>query len=155
MDYALIKFLHVLSATVLFGTGAGTAFQMWRAHQSGNVATIANVARSVVIADYVFTSPAVIIQPLTGITLAILAGYDLLAPWLVGTYLLYVLTGACWLPVVWLQIQIRNLAQEASRQGHPLPNTYYRYMQLWFTLGWPAFASIVAIFWLMVAKPQL
>jgi uncharacterized membrane protein len=155
MDYLLLKLIHVLSATVLFGTGAGTAFQMWRAHLTRDVRTIANVSKSVVVADYVFTTPAVVIQPLTGVALAQMVGLDLGASWLIIVYVLYLLTGLCWLPVVWLQIKVRNIATEALRDNTPLPPLYWRYMAWWFALGWPAFAAVIAIFYLMIAKPEL
>lgn len=155
MDYMLIKYLHILSATVLFGTGLGTAFQMWNAHRGGDVSTIAHVAKNVVLADTVFTTPAIIIQPLTGIALAWMAGFDPFTPWLTVTYLLYALAGLCWLPVVWLQIKMRDLAQAAARANSRLPEAYHRSIRLWFILGWPAFSAVAVIFWLMVAKPVL
>ena len=153
--YFLLKWIHILSAAVLFGTGLGTAFQMWTAHLTGDVRAIAAVARNVVRADFLFTTPAVVIQPLTGFLLVRLTGTDLLAPWLVAAYVLYILTGACWLPVVWLQIRIRDIASAAAADGTALPAEYRRLTRLWFALGWPAFAAVLAIFWLMVAKPAL
>ena len=106
-------------------------------------------------ADFLFTTPAVIVQPVTGIVLVNLTGLDLWSSWLLATYGLYVLAGACWLPVVWLQIRISHLAQAATRSGAPLPANYFRLMRVWFVLGWPAFLSVIAIVWLMVAKPAL
>ena len=150
-----IKMIHILSATVLFGTGLGTAFHMWMAHRSADVRAIATVSRNVVLADYLFTTPAVIIQPLTGVLLIWLTGTEPFALWLVVTYALYVLTGACWLPVVWLQIRVRDLARESVETDSKLPATYYGYMRTWFLLGWPAFIAVIAIFALMVAKPGL
>jgi len=153
--YDAIKIVHVISSTVLFGTGLGTAFQMWMAHRGGEVRAIATVARNVVWADAAFTTPAVIAQPLTGFALVYLAGADPLASWLVAAYVLFVLTGACWLPVVWIQLQTRDLAAAAAASGEPLPPRYFRLMRWWFWLGWPAFSAVLAIFWLMVAKPDL
>ncbi len=153
--YVAIKTLHILSATVLFGAGLGTAFQMWTAHRSGSVQAVAAVSRHVVLADFIFTTPAVIIQPVSGLWLVHLTGVDPLAPWLLASYGLYVLAGVCWLPVVWLQIRISRLAAKARQQNVPLPSAYFRYMHLWFALGWPAFAAIIAIIYLMVAKPAL
>ena len=153
--YSWVKILHILSSTVLFGTGLGTAFQMWMAHLSREPATIATVARNVVIADFLFTTPAVLLQPLTGILLFWMAGIDPFSSWLVVAYALYVLTGCCWLPVVRLQIKIRDIAQETAAASRALPATYNRYIKLWFVLGWPAFAAVIAIFWLMVEKPTL
>jgi uncharacterized membrane protein len=153
--YPLVKTLHILSATILFGTGLGTAFHMWMTHLSGDVRAIAMVSRNVVRADFLFTTPAVIVQPLSGAALIWMTAADSLAPWLVTVYALYALTGLCWLPVVRLQIRIRNLACAAAETGTALPPLYYRAMRIWFMLGWPAFIAIMAILWLMVAKPPL
>lgn len=150
-----IKVVHILSSTVLFGTGLGTAFHMWMAHRSGDVRTIATVSKNVVVADYLFTAPAVIVQPVTGAMLIWLSGTNPLALWLIVTYGLYALAGACWLPVVWLQIKMRNLARASLDAQSDLPAAYHTYMRAWFLLGWPAFLAIIAIFALMVAKPVL
>jgi uncharacterized membrane protein len=155
MTYFLIKTVHILSATVLFGTGIGTAFQMWRAHLSGDSRAIASTARSVVVADWLFTTPAIVIQPLTGLALAHMAGVDLLSSWLVATYGLYVIAGVCWLPVVGLQLRVRDLARKAVNENTPLPESYFKSMRFWFALGWPAFGALIVIFWLMVARPEL
>lgn len=148
-----LRLLHVLSATVLFGTGLGTAFHMWFAHRSGDIRAIAVAARNTVRADFWFTTPAVIVQPATGAAMMWLGGHDPLAPWLVAAYALYVIAGACWLPVVALQIRARDLAVSALRSGMELPPAYHRIMRLWFALGWPAFAAVLAIFALMVMRP--
>jgi uncharacterized membrane protein len=153
--YAAIKFVHVVSATVLFGTGLGTAFFMWMSHRTGNAVAIASAARITVRADWWFTTPAVILQPISGILLMRLVGYPATSSWLVVAIGLYVLAGACWLPVVALQLRMRDLATGAVREGCELPPKYYRYMRWWFVLGWPAFAAVLATFWLMVAKPTL
>ena len=153
--YVWLKTIHILSAAVLFGTGLGTAFQMWSAHRGGDARAIATVARTVVRADFWFTTPAVVIQPATGAALIWLSGIDPWAPWLVAVYALYLFVGACWLPVVWLQIRARDMANLAVRAGQPLPAAYDRTMRLWFILGWPAFAAVIVIFWLMAAKPVL
>ena len=156
MDPSLIaKWLHILSATVLFGTGLGTAFQMVWAMRTGRVETIRSVASGVVVADWLFTTPAGLIQPLTGIWLVHPAGYSFFEPWLVVTYALYALAFLCWAPVVHLQIRIRDLAGVALSNGTALPEEARRAYRLWFALGWPAFAAMIAVFWLMVAKPVL
>ena len=153
--YALLKFVHMLSSTLLFGTGLGTAFFMWMSHRSGNVAAIANAARITVLADWLFTTPAVVIQPLSGLWLMRLAGYPIGTPWLLTAIALYLAAGACWLPVVALQLRVRALSAEAVRSNTPLPASYHRHMRWWFALGWPAFLAVLAAFWLMVAKPDL
>lgn len=153
--YLLAMWLHILSATVLFGTGIGTAFQMVWAMRTGRAGVIHNVAAGVVRADWLFTVPAGIAQPLTGIWLATLAGYPLTASWLVAAYALYALAFACWAPVAVLQCRIRDLAGAAWRAGSPLPEAARAAYRRWFMLGWPAFAALIAVFWLMVAKPAL
>ena len=153
--YVLLKTAHILSSTLLFGTGLGTAFFMWFTHRTGQVAAIATAARLTVLADFLFTTPAVILQPISGFLLMRLMGFDLHTSWLQASMALYLFTGACWLPVVWLQWHARNLAVVALRDNKPLPPAYYRCMRVWFALGWPAFIAVSAIFWLMVAKPTL
>ena len=153
--YLLTKWLHILSSTVLFGTGIGTAFQMLRAWRTGRIETIHSVARSVVIADWVFTTPAGIAQPATGLVLIYLQGWSLWEPWLVATYLLYLLAFLCWIRVVRLQIQLRDSAALALASGLPLPPEATRQFHLWIALGGSAFTALVVIFWLMVSKPDL
>jgi uncharacterized membrane protein len=153
--YLALKLIHILSSTVLFGTGLGTAFSMWRANASHDPRVVATVARNVAIADWVFTTPAVIVQPITGVALAKLAGVPLTSSWLELSIALYLFIGACWIPVVWLQLRMRDLAQGAVTEGAPLPPRYSRYYRLWFALGWPAFTGVMGIFALMVFKPVL
>ncbi len=152
--YSLIKTVHILGAAVLFGTGAGIAFFMLRGWLSKDTRVHAEVASGVVLADFAFTLPAVILQPLTGYLLIAGAGFDPLELWLVVSYGLYVLTGVCWLPVVWIQMRMKQMAVDAVLSGEALPGRYNRLFAVWCALGVPAFASVVAIFWLMVAKPQ-
>lgn len=154
-DFVLLKVVHILSSTLLFGTGLGTAFFMWFTHRSGRIEAIAVATRLTVRADLLFTTPAVIVQPVSGYLLMRLMNFDLHTPWLQASMVLYVIAGACWLPVVWLQWRARDLAAEAFREDAPLPLVYNRYMRLWFALGWPAFLAVLLIFWLMVAKPAL
>ena len=128
---------------------------MLLAHRTGEAATVAAVARIVVIADFVFTATAVVAQPITGVSLAWAIGHSLRDGWIVLSILLYLLTGAFWLPVVWMQMRMRDLAAAAARQGTPLPAEYHRLFRLWFAFGFPAFAAVLAIFWLMIARPRL
>ena len=153
MDYLTVKWLHVLSSTVLFGTGLGSAFYMFFSNRTADPRVIAVVARRVVIADWLFTTPTAVIQPATGFYLVYLAGLPLGATWLWLSLVLYVLAGACWLPVVWLQIRMAALAREATITGNALPGAFWRYHALWTALGVPAFVAFIAIFWLMVVKP--
>jgi uncharacterized membrane protein len=155
LTYLALKFLHIIGATALLGTGAGIAFFMLLAHRTGDAATVASVARIVVVADFVFTATAVVVQPITGFLLAWIVGYSLLDGWILLSIALYLLTGAFWLPVVWMQMRMRDLAAEAVREAKPLPAQYHRLFRLWFAFGFPAFGAVVAIFWLMIAKPQL
>jgi uncharacterized membrane protein len=151
--YLWVKWGHILSSTVLFGTGAGIAFFFLRANRTGDVRIIAAVARDVVLADLVFTATAVLAQPMTGVALALIAGHSIKSPWLLTSIALYGLVGCCWLPVVWLQIRMRDLAGAAAAAGTSLPERYLRYYRWWFGLGWPAFLGVLIIFYLMIAKP--
>jgi len=150
-----VKFLHVLGAAVLLGTGAGIAFFMLMAHRDGRPVVVAAVARIVVIADFVFTATAVVLQPATGAALAWMAGYSLGEGWILASLFLYGVTGAFWLPVVWMQTRMRDLAAEAVRAGRGLPPAYHRLFRWWFAFGCPAFAAVLAIIWLMIARPDL
>ncbi|MCB9960477.1 MAG: DUF2269 domain-containing protein [Rhodospirillaceae bacterium] len=151
-SYLLLKTVHILSATVLFGTGLGTAFHMWMTHLSGNLDAIVVASRNTVRADWMFTTPAVVIQPLTGILMIREAGFDPWSDWIVVSTGLYLLAGACWLPVVWLQMRMHALAKAAQRAGTDLPPLYHRYVRIWFALGWPAFLGVLVVFHLMVSK---
>ena len=154
MTYLIVKWIHILSSTLLFGTGLGIAFFLWIAHRRGEVGHIAATARTVVLADLVFTAPAVIVQFTSGLWLVHLLGLPLSMFWLKTALVLFFVVGACWLPVLWLQWRLRELARVALRDRTPLPAAYFRTFRLWFWLGWPAFLSVIAIFWLMVAKPM-
>jgi len=154
MDYVVVKWLHILSSTFLFGTGIGSAWYMLFANLSGDVRAIAVVARNVVIADWVFTATTAVIQPATGFYMIHLAGYPLDSTWIRWSIALYILAGACWLPVVWIQMRLRDLSAEAVRNDTDLPPQYWRYFKTWVALGVPAFAAFIVIFWLMVAKPM-
>jgi uncharacterized membrane protein len=153
--YFILKYLHVIGATVLLGTGAGIAFFMLMANRTGDLAVIAATARIVVIADFVFTTTAVIAQPITGLLLAREAGYPLGEGWILLSTALYVFTGAFWLPVVWMQARMRNLARDSLENGRPLPTLYHTLFRWWFAFGFPAFAAVLGIFWLMITRPQI
>ena len=153
--YFFLKFLHIIGASILLGTGAGIAFFMLLGHLTGRAPTIAAIARIVVIADFVFTATAVVVQPITGIALAWNMGWSLWEGWIALSIALYFVTGAFWLPVVWMQMRMRDLAIDAAKNDTPLPETYHRLFRLWFAFGFPAFGAVLAIFWLIIAKPQL
>jgi uncharacterized membrane protein len=152
--YSLLKFLHVVGAAILFGTGLGIAFFLFRAARRETPAALAATLRSVVVADYLFTATAAVAQPVTGFLLVYLRGYSLGETWIVLSLALYGLVGACWLPVVAIQIKLRDLAERAAASGEAaLPPEFHRLYRIWFWLGWPAFLSVLAIFWLMIARP--
>lgn len=153
MDYLTTKWLHILASTFLFGTGIGSAFYLLLTSLSGEPRAVAAVARIVVIADWLFTATTVVAQPLTGFWLVHLAGYPWTTPWLKWSIVLYVIAVICWLPVVGIQIKLRNLAQASVRDGTALCPAYWRYFRMWVALGIPAFFAFLAIFYLMVAKP--
>src|SRR5262249_45587715 len=151
--YFTLKLIHIVSSAVLFGTGLGIAFFMWMAHRAGDARTIAQTARTVAIADAVFTANAVVIQLATGLALAGYAGFSLRESWLLAALALYVFVGLCWLPVVWIQLRLRDAALWSVAKGAPLPARYHRLFGIWFWLGWPAFLGVLMIFALMVWKP--
>jgi uncharacterized membrane protein len=153
MEYVIVKWLHILSSTLLFGTGLGSAFYMLSVSRMRDAHAIAVVARYVVIADWAFTTPTIVIQPLTGFYLMHLAGFPIGSTWLVATFALYLLAGACWLPVVWMQIRMRDMAQQAAAAGSELSGRYWHFLRAWTALGIVAFLALVVVFYLMVAKP--
>jgi uncharacterized membrane protein len=155
-EYLLtLKLIHILGGTVLFGTGLGIAFFMFMAHRSRDPFVVAHTASVVVIADAAFTANAVIVQPVSGIYLILAVGYSFWEPWIVTSLALYVMVGLCWLPVIWIQARIRDLARAAAEEGTDLPAQYERLFRIWFVLGWPAFIGVIAIFVLMIFKPAL
>ena len=149
MLYAWIKIIHVVSASILFGTGLGTAFYMWHINQKQDIRLIAAATRQVVIADWLFTGTSGVIQAITGVIMVLLKGYSLYALWVMGSILGYLVAGACWLPVVWLQMRCRDLAYHSLETHQPLSAQYHRYFTYWWWLGIPAFLSLVLVFFLM------
>lgn len=155
MEYLVIlRWLHVIGASVLLGTGAGIAFFMVMAHRTGNPVLIAHTARVVVIADWLFTASAIVVQPITGALLVQELGWSWSEGWIMLSLALYVLTGCFWLPVVWMQTRMRDLSTEAARTSAPLPEEYFRLYRAWFLCGIPAFFSVLGIIWLMRAQPS-
>lgn len=153
MEYLIVKWLHIVSSTLLFGTGIGSAFYLLFTSLSRDVRAIAVVSRHVVRADWLFTATTVVFQPLSGFYLAHLAGFPLSSGWIVWSVALYLVAGACWLPVVWLQMRMRDMAQASARDGLALPALYWRYLRIWTALGLPAFFALIVVFYLMTAKP--
>ncbi|PZV40298.1 DUF2269 family protein [Mesorhizobium kowhaii] len=151
----ILRWTHVIGATVLFGTGAGIAFFMLMAQRTGRADLVAHVTGTVVVADTIFTATAVVVQPISGVLLARATGWPLSEGWIVLSLLLYVVTGLFWLPVVWIQIRMRNLARQAAIENRPLPAEEKRLFRIWFACGFPAFAAVLAILWLMVARPAI
>jgi uncharacterized membrane protein len=153
MDYLVAKWLHILSSTLLFGTGIGSAFQMLLASLNRQPQAVAVVVRQVVWADWLFTATSIVLQPASGLYLLHVLQLPLSTPWVLWSIALYLLAGGCWLPVVWLQMRMRRLAEAAAAAGEGLPPLYFHYLRCWAALGVPAFVALLAIFWLMVAKP--
>jgi uncharacterized membrane protein len=153
--YVLLKFAHVVGATVIFGTGSGIAFFMLMAHRSGDAGFIARTAQLVVLADMIFTASAVLLQPVTGYLLMRQTGVTFAESWVAVSVVLYLVAGAFWLPVVWIQLHLRNLARAAAQACVPLPAAYHRLFHTWFLFGLPGFASVLTILFLMIAKPVL
>ena len=153
MLYLCVKWLHILSSTVLFGTGIGSAFWMFVANRSRRIEAIVFACRTVVLADWLFTLPAVIFQPLSGLLLLHYLHLPVTTPWVAAALMLYVFAGACWVPVVWIQIQMKRLAEAALVGGTELTAAYWRYDRWWIILGALAFPAVVVIFWLMVFTP--
>ena len=153
MEYLLTKWVHIISSTLLFGTGLGSAFYMFFASRTRDPRVIATVVKYVVIADWLFTTPTVILQPLSGFYLVHLAGHSLHSAWLKWSIVLFLVAGAAWLPVVWMQIRMRDMAQAAAREDTALPDLYWKYLHAWVALGVIAFAALVIVFYLMVLKP--
>jgi uncharacterized membrane protein len=152
MDYLAVKWLHVLSSTMLFGTGIGSAFYLLLATLGRDARAVATVSGYVVITDWVFTATTAVFQPASGFWLMHLAGMPLATPWIAWSLALYVVAIACWLPVVWIQMRLRDLSVQAAASGAVLPPAYWRLFRWWVALGCVAFVSFLAIFYLMVVK---
>ena len=151
--YFLVKYLHVLGAIVILGTGTGIAFFMLMAHRTNDADFIARTAAVVVIADAIFTLSAVILQPVSGGLLIMLSNTAVTERWLLVSLALYVFAGLFWIPVVFMQIEMRDLARKAAEQYNALPERYFVLFRRWFAFGFPGFGATMAILWLMIAKP--
>jgi uncharacterized membrane protein len=151
--YLLIKTVHIITATILFGTGVGIAFFAFRSRFTDRLQEKFFAIRTTVLADSVFIAPAAVLQPATGVWLIWSGGLRWTDGWLLTTYVLYGVAALCWLPVVWIQIRLRQIVAESLASGNALPIRYYRLSRVWFILGWPAFIGLVAVFFLMVTKP--
>jgi uncharacterized membrane protein len=155
LTFLVLKYLHVLGAVVLLGTGTGIAFFMLMAHLSRDAVFVARTAGVVVLADFLFTATAILAQPVTGFLLMREMGIPADEGWIVASLSLYVVAGIFWLPVVWMQMRMRDLARQAAAEGAPLPAAYHRLFRWWLAFGFPGFGSVLAIVWLMIAKPPL
>ncbi len=153
MSYLLLKYLHIMGACILFGTGLGIAFFMFSAVRTKDVQAIAATSQIVVKADYLFTLTAALIQPLTGALLVWQAGYEFLDLWIAVSLALYIIIGLCWVPVVFMQIEMAKLAHSSANNESTLPPRFFQLYRRWFILGWPAFISMLTIFALMIFKP--
>lgn len=155
MDYLTLKYIHIVSSTLLFGTGLGSAFFMFAANRHKDLPSMYFIIRYVVIADWLFTTPAIVLQLLTGIALVNILGYSFGDGWILGALTLYFFAGACWMPVVWIQIRMRDLVKAAIDSGTELPPVYWRLDKLWILLGSLAFPAVLIAFFLMVFKPKI
>lgn len=152
MDYLVLKWIHILSSTILFGAGVGSAFHLFAATLRRRTAGIATGTRNVVIADWLLTTPAAIVQPATGLWLVHKMGVPYSTGWIAWSLGLYAVAMACWLPVVWMQMRMRDIAAGAEDAGQPIPAAYDRLFHRWVVLGFAAFFVFLLIFWLMVTK---
>ena len=154
--FALLKVAHILSAAVILGTGFGIAFFTWFGYRSalrtGEIGVLRAILRLTVTADTFLTAPAVAFQAASGIVLMTVFGWPLLSPWSIAVWSLFLIAGACWLPVLKLQVMLRDEAERAASTA-ALPAHFHVLFNWWFALGIPAFAAVLAIYWLMVAKP--
>jgi uncharacterized membrane protein len=153
MAYLIVKWIHVVSSTLLFGTGLGSAFFMFFTSRTQDARAIAVVVKYVVIADWLFTTPTIFLQPASGLYMVYKAGFQLTSPWLLWSVALFLLAGVAWLPVVWMQIRMRDMAYDAMHREQPLPARYWQLLRWWVALGIVAFVALIAVFFLMVAKP--
>ena len=152
-SYDFVKVLHILGTVLIFGTGMGTAFFLLMAYRSRDLDAIRVTARHVVIADWLFTAPAVVIQPITGAILMRMIGISFDSTWFAAVAALYVLTGCCWIPVLFIQYRLRELARAATTYD-ALPAQFHRLMRWWMALGVPAFTAVMVIVVLMVARAK-
>jgi uncharacterized membrane protein len=150
--YLILKFIHILAAVVVTGTGAGIAFFMFMANRSNNPQAIYITTKHVILGDWIFTTPAVITQTITGILLMNMQGYSFSAPWFYWVVGLFAFIGICWLPVLRIQYKLRELAKISVNSNQVTPE-FKSLMKTWTLLGIPAFTAIIGIFWLMVFKP--
>ncbi|RCK47626.1 membrane protein [Thalassospira profundimaris] len=155
MTYHILLYAHIIGACVLLGTGAGIAFFFVVSNYWGTPEMIGHVGRIVVLADTIFTATAAVFQPITGYFLAHEAGWSLGEPWIMLSLGLYVIVGIFWLPVVWIQIRLRNMALEAARLGTGLNESYRKLYRIWVIFGFPAFIAVMLIVWLMISKPYI
>jgi uncharacterized membrane protein len=151
--YFVVKYLHVLGAIVILGTGSGIAFFMLMAHLSRDAVFIARTASVVVLADMMFTLSAVIAQPVSGGILMMLSSTSVTEGWLAASLALYAVAGLFWVPVIFMQMEMRDLTRVAAEKGHPLPPRYLVLFRRWFVFGIPGFGSVLIILYLMIAKP--
>jgi uncharacterized membrane protein len=154
-EILVVKWLHVLSSTLLFGTGVGTAFYLFFVSRTRDTHTIAVISQLVVVADWLFTATTIVFQPLSGFWLVHRMGYPVTSPWVLLSTVLFISAALCWFPVVWLQMRLRDLAKTADRNGTDLPPAYWNYFGWWIALGVPALVLFLAVFYLMVARPAL
>lgn len=153
-SYLILKYIHVLSGAVLLGTGIGIAYFLLTAHLSRNLEAMRVVARHVILADWIFTATAVVVQPVSGVLMMLERGWSFTSSWFIATVALYVVVGLCWIPVVVLQYRMSRMLREAANHA-ALGADYYCAFRLWVMLGIPAFALVLALYAVMIFKPGL
>jgi uncharacterized membrane protein len=155
MLYLWLKMIHILAAIVMVGIGSGSVFYKFRADRGGDLREIAFANKNVVLADWIFTAPSVIIQPITGFLMARIAGYPLTQTWILLGIIFYITAGLCWLPAVYLQIRMRDISLNALAFNEPLPPLYRKMYKIWCWLGVGGFLSVIIVIYVMVFKPSL
>lgn len=150
--YLFLKTIHIIAATMFFGSGMASAFLKWHADRQGDLAQIVFAQRAIVRADWVFTVPSGVLLPATGFWMAWLVGFPMWSGWIAWGIGLYILAGICWLPAAWLQIRMRDVASHALATSSSLPAEYARWSRIWLILGFPAFIASALVIYVMVSK---
>ncbi len=150
MDYFLLKLIHILSATLMIGTGLGSAFYLYLTYKKSAVQTVKEVLNFVILADTIFTTPSVIIQLITGIMLSDLLGL-LYTDWFWLVLAVSVIVLVLWLRAAFIQFKLKKLLEEENK----LSPKFHHLMNIWFILGVPSFGGAIYLYYLMVYRAFL